>query len=303
MNILNKIKNDFKLNKVIYLMLLPTVVYVILFKYMPMYGASIAFRRFTIGVDISNAEWVGFEHFIAFFNSYYFGRLLKNTILLNVYRIVFGFPAPIILALLINEIKNKLYKRTVQTISYIPHFVSMVVVAGILVDFTRVGGPLSELVGLFTGKSVNLLTLPHLYRGIYVASDIWKNVGYESIIYLAAILAISPSLYEAAQIDGAGRFKRLWYITLPGIAPTIIILLILRIGQMMNIGFEKTILIYNSATWETSDIIQSFVYRKGLIDGDYSYSSAIGLFNSLINFILIISANKFSKKLSGMGLW
>jgi putative aldouronate transport system permease protein len=268
-----------------------------------MYGATLAFKKYNIALGIMKSPWIGFENFEKFFSSYYFWRLLRNTVLLSVYKLAFGFPAPILLALLINELRFNNYKRVVQTISYIPHFFSMVVVCGIIVDFTRVGGVISRLVYLLGGPEANLLTKPELFRTIYVASDIWKEVGYSSIIFLAAIIGISPHLYEAAEIDGAGRFRQIWNITIPGILPTIVILLILNIGKMMNIGFEKVILLYNAMTYETADIISSFVYRKGLLDADYSYSTAIGLFNSVINFALLLGANTISRYVNETSLW
>ena len=298
-----RIKKDFKINRMLYLMAVPALVYAIVFKYVPMYGTTLAFKKYNIALGILRSPWIGFDNFEKFFSSYYFWRLLRNTVLLSFYRLLYGFPAPILLALLINEIKFIRYRRIVQSISYIPHFFSMVVVCGIIVDFTRVGGVLSRLVYLLGGREVNLLTRPDLFRAIYVASDIWKDVGYNSIIFLAAIIGISPHLYEAAEIDGAGRFRQIWNITIPGILPTIVIMLILNIGKMMNIGFEKVILLYNAMTYETADIISSFVYRKGLLDADYSYSTAIGLFNSLINFALLVTANSISKRVNETSLW
>ena len=276
--LLTRIRKDFALNKMLYLMAVPAVAYAILFKYIPMYGATLAFKKYNIALGILQSPWIGFDNFVKFFSSYYFWRLLRNTVLLSLYKLIFGFPAPVLLALLLNEIQFVRYKKLVQSISYIPHFVSMVVVCGIIVDFTRVGGLLSRLVYVLGGGEFNLLTKPELFRTIYVSTDIWKEVGYDSIIFLAAITGISPSLYEAAKMDGAGRFRQTFNITIPGILPTIVIMLILKIGKMMNIGFEKIILLYNAMTYETADIISSFVYRKGLLDADYSYSTAVGPF-------------------------
>ncbi len=301
--LVTRIKKDFKINKILYLMAVPALVYAIIFKYIPIYGATLAFKRYNIALGILRSPWIGFDNFEKFFSSYYFWRLLRNTVLLSVYRLAYGFPAPILLALLINEFKFNRYKRVVQSISYIPHFFSMVVVCGIIIDFTRVGGALSRLVVLMGGKEANLLTKPELFRTIYVASDIWKDVGYNSIIFLAAIIGISPHLYEAAEIDGAGRFRQIWNVTIPGILPTIVIMLIINIGKMMNISFEKVILLYNAMTYETADIISTFVYRKGLLDADYSYSTAIGLFNSIINFTLLVLANGISRRVNETSLW
>lgn len=297
------IRRDFKKNKYVYLMVLPVIIYFIIFSYWPMYGIIIAFKEYSPGKGILGSEWVGLKNFKDFFSSYYVGRLIKNTLLINIYDLFWGFPAPIILALLINEVKNKLFKRTIQTISYLPHFISLVVVCGIIIDFTASDGLITTILSYFGVKPTNLLMKPELFRTIYISSGIWQGVGWGSIIYLAALTGINPSLYEAATIDGAGRWKQTIHITLPGIAPTIIIMLILRLGSMMSVGYEKIILLYNPTTYETADVISSFVYRKGLIESDYSYSTAVGLFNSIINFVLIIIANAISRKVSETSLW
>jgi len=299
----HRIRKDFVANYSLYLMALPIIVFFILFHYVPMYGALIAFKQFKPSLGILGSPWVGLDNFKNFFGSYYFGRLVKNTFLISLYSVIFGFPAPIILALLLNEIRHRFFKRTIQTISYIPHFVSLVVVAGIIIDFTRIGGLINSIILALGGTATNLLARAELFKGIYVASGIWQEVGYGSIIYLAAIAGINIELYESARIDGAGRLQQLLRITLPCIMPTIIILLILRMGSMMNVGFEKIILLYNSMTYETADVISSFVYRKGLLEADYSYSTAVGLFNSVINFILLFRANTISRKVNETSLW
>lgn len=298
-----RIRKDFMANYMLYFMAVPVIVYFILFHYVPMYGALIAFKQFKPTLGILGSPWVGLDNFENFFSSYYFGRLVKNTFLISLYSVIFGFPAPIILALLLNEIRQRLFKRTIQTISYIPHFVSLVVVAGIIIDFTRVGGLINSIIVALGGTATNLLARAELFKGIYVVSGIWQEVGYGSIIYLAAIAGINMELYESARIDGAGRLQQLLRITLPCIMPTIVILLILRMGSIMNVGFEKIILLYNSMTYETADVISSFVYRKGLLEADYSYSTAVGLFNSVINFILLICANTISRKVNETSLW
>jgi putative aldouronate transport system permease protein len=298
-----RIRKDFSRNKVIYFMAIPMIVYFVVFCYIPMYGVTIAFKDFNPIRGIMGSEWIGFEWFKEFFNSVYFGRIIKNTLLISIYDILWGFPAPIILALMLNEIKNKLFKKTVQTITYLPHFISMVVMCGIIIDFTSTNGLINALLSHFGVEPSNLLMKKELFRTIYVSSGIWKSIGWSSIIYLAALSGIDPQLYEAATIDGAGRWRQMWHVTLPAISPTIIILFILRIGSLMSVGFEKIILLYNPMTRETADVISTFVYRKGLIDFSYSYSTAVGLFNSIISFILLFTANKLSKKFSETSLW
>jgi putative aldouronate transport system permease protein len=294
---------DILKNKYIYLMMLPGILYYLVFHYIPMYGATIAFKQFTPAAGIWGSDWVGFKHFQDFFRSYYFIRILKNTLLINLYSLVFGFPAPILLALLLNELRKQWFKRTVQTLTYLPHFVSVMVISGLIIDFSSKNGLINDIIVWFGGSRGNLLMNAELFRSIFVSSGIWQEIGWGSIIYLAALSGIDQELYDAAKIDGAGRWKQTLSVTLPGIMPTIIILLILRIGHMMDVGFEKVILLYNPSTYETADVISSFVYRKGIVDANYSYSAAIGLFNSLINFLLLIGANKLSRKYSDSSLW
>lgn len=297
------IQRDFVRNKYIYLMAVPIIAYYIIFCYVPMYGVTIAFKDFSIKAGILGSKWVGFKYFRDFFNSYYFLRLIRNTLLINIYDLLWSFPAPIIFALLLNEIRSNLLKRTVQTITYLPHFISMVVICGIILDFTSTKGVINVLLGYLGIEPSNLMARPEFFRTVYIGSGIWQGIGWGSIIYLSALSGIDPQLYEAATIDGANRWKQVWHVTLPGIAPTIIILLILRLGSMMSVGFEKIFLLYNPMTYETADVISTFVYRKGLIDFDYSYSTAVGLFNSVINFALLVIANKLSKKYSETSLW
>lgn len=297
------IYKDFVRNKYVYLMAVPIIAYYIIFSYIPMYGVTIAFKDFSIKAGILGSKWVGFKYFVDFFNSFYFTRLIKNTLLINIYDLLWAFPAPIIFALLLNELKSTFLKRTVQTITYLPHFVSMVVICGIILNFTSTRGIINVLLGYLGIKASNLMARPELFRTVFIGSGIWQGIGWGSIIYLSALSGIDPQLYEAATIDGANRWKQMWHVTLPGIASTIIILLILRLGSMMSVGFEKVILLYNPMTYETADVISTFVYRKGLIDFDYSYSTAVGLFNSIINFALLIIANKLSKLYSETSLW
>lgn len=298
-----KISKDWKRNKTLYLMIVPVLLYYIIFHYKPMYGAIIAFMDYNPRLGIKGSDWVGLANFIRFFKSPYFFRTLKNTFLLSIYGIIYGFPAPIILALLLNEIRMPKFKKTVQTITYLPHFISLVVVTGMIKDFTQSSGIINDIIVYFGGSRTSLIQNPHLYRTIYIASDIWQGVGWGSIIYLSALAGVDQQLYEAASIDGAGRFKQLLHVTLPSIAPTITIMLIMRLGQILGSSYEKTILLYNEATYETADVIASYIYRVGILERNWSYSTAIGLFNSIINLILLVLANRLSKKLNGTGLW
>jgi len=304
MNSISKIlRRDMQKNWSLYLLALPVILFYALFCYKPMYGALIAFKDFTPRQGFAGSPWVGLEHFVRFFQSPNFFRLVRNTFLISFYNLIFGFPAPIALALLLNEVRNQLYKRTVQTITYLPHFISIIVITGMITDFSLSSGLFNDLIEFFGGRRFPLLQTPGLYRTIYVASDIWQSVGWGTIIYLSALSGIDPQLYEAAMIDGAGRFKQLIHVTLPSLAPTIVILLILRIGNLLSIGYEKTILLYNPSTYETADIISTYVYRVGLLEQNWSYSTAIGLFNSAINFTLLLGANKLSRKFTETSLW
>lgn len=302
-NFKKKLRADWIRNRSLYVLVLPVIAFYILFNYKPIYGAIIAFQDYVPRLGISGSEWVGLANFKRFFSDIYFGRLMKNTLLLSVYDIVFGFPAPIILALLLNEIHNKFFKNVTQTITYLPHFISMIVVCGMLTDFSLSTGLFNDIIEFFGGERHPLLQDPRLYRTIYIASGIWQQVGWGTIIYLSALAGVDSQLYEAAEIDGATKWKQTLHVTLPGIAPTIITMFILKIGKLMSMGYEKTILLYNPSTFETADIISSYVYRIGLLEQDWSYSTAIGLFNSVINFVLLILANKLSKKFSETSLW
>lgn len=297
------ILNDIRKNKLLYVMLLPVLLYYVVFHYAPMYGAIIAFKDFSPRLGVWGSDWVGLEHFQDFFTGPYFWRTMKNTLLISTFSLVFGFPAPIVLALLLNELKHALFKRTVQTITYMPHFISLIVICGIIKDFSSSDGVINDVVAFFGGTRVTYLLEPSFFRTIYVSSGIWQNIGWGTIIFLAALTGIDQEQYEAAKIDGAGRWKQMMNVTLPGLMPIIVILLILDIGKMMNVGFEKIILLYNPGTYETSDVISSYVYRIGLQDFNYSFSSAVGLFNSVINFILLISSNWLSRKFNETSLW
>lgn len=294
---------DFKKYKGLYFMAIPMIVFYLLFHYQPMYGASIAFKNFVPRLGIAGSEWVGLKHFRDFFNDVFFGRLITNTVVLSVEQIIFAFPAPILLAILINEVRQKWFKTTVQTLTYLPHFISLMVVCGLVSDFTQRDGLINDILAAFGAKRVTMLLEPSLFRTIYIVSGIWQEVGWNSIVFLAAISGVDEQLYEAAKIDGVGKVKQIWHITIPGILPTVVIMLLLKIGAIMDLGYEKIILLYNSATYSTADVISSYVYRKGLQEYNWSYASAVGLFNSLINFFLVILANMVSRKLNDTSLW
>lgn len=301
-----RVVKDFVKNKYVYIMALPVVAFFIIFNYLPMYGAIIAFKDYDVVKGFIGSEWVGLKWFYRFFNDYSFIRVFKNTLLLSFENILWGFPAPIIFALLLNEIKNQKYKRIVQTVTYLPHFISLVVICGLIMEFVARDGIITQLLSsIFGFEETNLLAQPENFRTIYITTDIWKEVGWNCIIYLAALSAIDPQLYEAATIDGAGKLRQTWHITIPGIMSTVIVLLIMRVGQLMSIGYEKVMLLYSPAVYETADIISTYVYRVGLLEGaqQFSYTTAIGLFNSLINLVLIFVTNKLSNILTGEGLW
>jgi putative aldouronate transport system permease protein len=283
-------------------MLVPVIIYYIVIHYFPIYGLVIAFKDFTPIRGIQGSKWVGLKHFEAFFNSYYFWRILRNTVLISLYDLIFGFPAPIILSLILNEVKRQIFKRVVQTISYLPHFISLVVAVGMILDFSSRDGLINQIFVLLGGAPISFMQNQDWFRTIYVGSNIWQGIGWGSIIYLAALSGISPELYEAARVDGANRWSQMLHITIPGIMPTIIIMLILRVGDMMSVGYEKIILLYNPSIYETADVISTFIYRKGLLEMNFSYSAAVGLFNSIINFALLLSVNRLARK-SGNSLW
>lgn len=298
-----RLKNDIFSNPELYLMIVPVLLFYLIFHYIPMYGVSIAFKDYTPGLGMMGSPWVGFEHFKSFLSDVYFFRILKNTFVISLTSIVFGFPAPIILALLINEIKNKYFAKGVQTITYMPHFISLVVICSMIKEFVADDGIITQLAAMLGYDGKTMLSKPGLFIPIYVISGIWQEIGWGSIIYLAALSGVDESLYEAAVIDGAGRWKQMLHVTLPSILPTIVILFIMRMGTVLSVGYEKIILLYNPGIYETSDVISTYVYRKGLQDFAWSYSTAVGLFNSAINVILLILTNNISKKLSGTALW
>ena len=294
---------DIKRNKGLYIILIPVILWFAIFAYLPMFGLIMAFEDYTPKGGFLHSDFVGLKHFKDFFSSVYFGRLLRNTFLISFYNLIFGFPAPIIFALLLNEVRNKVFKKTIQTVSYLPYFISLVIVCGLVADFTASDGPITELIVSLGGKRQNYLGKAQYFRTIYVLSDMWQGIGFSSIIYLAALAGIDQELYEAAQLDGAGHIQRLIHITLPGLSTTIITLLILRMGTMLAVGYEKIILLYNNNTLKTADVISSYVYRKGLEEFNYGYSAAVGLFNSVINMALLIISNKLSRKFTETSLF
>jgi putative aldouronate transport system permease protein len=268
-----------------------------------MYGVINAFKNSNIVRGIIRSPWVGLTHFEKFVLDPYFWKLVRNTLLISFYGLVWGFPVPIILAILLNEVRNKRFSKIIQNISYLPHFISTVVVCGMIVNFLATDGLFHQLVRFFGGTPRPYLMFPQYFRTIYTASGIWQSMGWNSIIYLAALSTIDEEMYEAAVIDGANRWHKIWHITLPSLAPTISVLLILNLGRLMNVGYEKIMLLYNGSTYETADVISTFVYRRGILGADFSYATAVGLVQAVISVILIVSSNKVSKKLSETSLW
>lgn len=297
------IKKDMRQHWALYLMAVPLITFFILFAYLPMGGLMMAFENYKPNLGFFGSPMVGFKNFIDFFGSPFAYRTIRNTLIISFLQLLIEFPLTIVFALLINELALGKFRKAVQMLTYMPYFISMVVMAGIIIDFVKSTGVVGQFMGLFTGTPINLLGDPKYWRPLYIATNLWQGLGFGSIIYVAALSGIDPSLYEAAEIDGATRWKQTIHITIPGIATTIIIMLILRIGSLMAVGQEKTILLYNSQVYETADIIASFIYRKGLLEFNYGYSTAVSLFNSVINFILLITTNQISRKFSEASLF
>lgn len=279
------------------------MVYYIVFCYIPMFGQVIAFQNYRPARGILNSPWVGLKNFIGFFKGPFSGRVIKNTIILSLYDIVFSFPMPIILALLLNELGGTKFKRVAQTITYMPHFISLVIMCGMIVNFTSSHGVITSVLGWFGFPSTNLLSRPQYFRAIYTASTVWKTIGWGSIIYLATLSNVDINLFEAASIDGAGRFRKIYHIIIPSLVPIVAIQLIMRIGHIMSQGAEKVILLYSPIVYDTADTIASYVYRVGLSEQNYSLAAAVGMFNSLINLILLVFANWFSRRFVQESLW
>ena len=297
------IVRDFKINKSLYLMMSIVIAYFVIFKYVPMYGALIAFKDYTPKQGVWGSEWVGLKHFISFVTAPSFMTLLTNTLRISIASVFFSFPMPIILALLMNELSNQGYKKIVQNITYLPHFISLVIVCGMVKEFTMAEGVIGDLVAMFGGEPVNLLDYPKYFVPVYIVSGVWQEVGWGTIIYLSALSSIDSALYEAATIDGAGRFQQTLNVTIPGILPTIVIMFVLKMGSILSVGFEKIILLYNNATMPVAEVISSYVYKRGLINLDWSFSSAVGLFNSIVNLIFLTSANWLNRKINEASLW
>ena len=287
----------------LYLMILPAIAYFAIFHYAPMYGVIIAFQDYKPLKGISGSAWVGFKHFQTFVQGPFFWRLVRNTLSINIGMLLFGFPLPIIFALMLNEVRSTAFRKVVQTVTYMPHFVSSVVVCGLMVIFCRSDGLLTNVLTFFGLPKTNLLTIESYFQPLYIGMNIWQELGWDSIIYFAALTSVDAALFEAARVDGAGRWRQMWHITLPGISSTIVILLILRIGNLMSLGWDRIILMYNDMVMETADVISTFVYRTGLVQVQYSYATAVGLLNSIINVILLVSANAVSRKISDSSLW
>ncbi|MFC5614706.1 ABC transporter permease [Metabacillus niabensis] len=293
-----------KRDRWLYLLLVPGLLYFLIFKYAPMWGVVIAFQDYSPFKGVFGSEWVGFENFKDFFQNPDFFRLLKNTFILAVLDLVFFFPAPIILALMLNELRINVYKRTVQTFIYVPHFMSWVIIASITyIFFTTSGGVVNEIVSFFTGKEINFLSSPEWFRPLIMGQIIWKETGWGTVIFLAALATVDQEQYEAAIVDGAGRFRRLWHVTLPAVRSTIIVLLILRLGNFLDTGFQQIFLMSNSLNRSVADVFDTYVYFVGITQGAYSYSTAVGLFKSIVGIILVLGANKLAKKMGQDGIF
>jgi len=302
-NFKTRFVRDFKKNKWKYIIVLPVIVYLIIFAYKPMYGIIISFKNFKPHLGIMDSKWVGLRHFKSLFSDIYFSRSLRNTFTISILSLLFSFPAPIMLALVLNEVKVHWFKRTVQTITYMPHFVATVVVCGMITSFTQSDGLFNDVIAFFGGERSNLLIQSQYFYPIYILSGVWQGVGWNSIIFLAALAGIDQEQYEAARVDGANRIKQLWHITLPGLVPVISMLLVLNLGKILSVGYEKILLLYQPATYEVADVISTYSYRKGLVEANYSYSTAVGLFNSIVNITMLLLSNKMSKKLGQSGLF
>ncbi len=288
----------------LYLMLLPLVIWLLVFLYKPMYGLQVAFKDYSVFKGVAASPWIGFEHFQTLFESDQFLRALKNTFIISFWSLLIGFPIPILLALMFNEILNQRFKKTSQTIVYLPHFISSVIIAGIVITaFSPSAGIINTIIKFFGGDPIYFLTKPEWFRPIFIGTGIWQEAGFQSIVFLAAIAGVSPTLYESAVVDGASRWQMMWKITIPSILPTILIMLIIRIGNMLEVSFEMIILLYQPATYETADVVNTFIYRQGLQGGQYDFAAAAGLFNAIVAFILVMGANALSKRYSRTSLW
>ncbi len=297
---------EIKEHKFIYIIAVPVLLYYLLFYLKPLYGLLIAFKNYAPVKGIFGSPWAdnyGFEHFISFLNDPYFFRLIRNTLAISGLGLLFDFPAAIILALLINEVRSNTYKKVIQTATYLPHFISIMVLCSMIHTFVGRDGLINDIIVMFGGERSQILTRPEMFRPVFIISGIWQGVGWNSIIYLSALSSIDPQLYEAASIDGASKVRQIFHVTLPGIIPTVTIMFIMRTGSLLSVGYEKIILLYNDMTRETADVISSYVYERGLLDADYSYSAAVGMFNSVINLIILCFTNSLCKRMNETSLW
>ena len=300
----NRFMKKFIKGKYLFLLVIPTVICMLLFYYLPMWGILIAFKQYSPFKGLTGSPWVGLKHFRTFFENPFFFRYFRNTILLSFYSLIWGFPAPIIFALILNDVQNIRFKKLVQTVSYMPHFYSTVVVVGLFTMFlSPTSGPVNKLIQAFGHKPISFLADAKYFRTIYVASEIWQNLGWGAIIYLAALSNVDQEMYEAATIDGATRLQKIWYISIPAIQPTIVIMLIMSLGKMMSLSSEKVLLLQMPATYEVSDVIGTYIYRRGLIYAEYSFSAAVGLFNSAVNLVLVLISNFICRKVTETSLW
>lgn len=300
---LKKCRAEIRMNKWLYLMFLPVFIWYLLFAYFPMGGMVIAFQKYNIVKGILDSKWVGWQNFQTLFQDPYFFRLFRNTLLMNVYGLLFGFPLPIILAIAFNEIRRKKFKKITQTISYLPYFISSVVVMSMVIQFVSVDGLVNSLLNLLGIESIHFLQIPKYFRTIFISSGIWQGTGFGAIIYMAALAGISNEQYEAATVDGAGKLQKMLYITLPGLAPTIVVMLLINLGSLLNVGHERIILLYNPTIYETADVFNSYIYREGILNRRYSYTQALSMFQNLVGFALVFTANKIIRKLDGTTLW
>ena len=299
-----RLAENIRNHPLLYVLALPVVAYYLIFNYYPMYGVLMAFQDFKPALGIWGSKWVGLRHFEKFIGGIYFWRLVRNTLSINLGMLLVGFPIPILFALLLNEIPHRGFQRVTQTVTYMPHFISSVVVCGLMLQFCGSNGILTRmLAALGLTPQTNLFTVPSLFQPLYIGMNVWKNMGWDSIIFFAALTSVDSELHEAAQIDGAGRWRRMLHVTLPAIMPTVVILLIMRIGNLMSLGWDQIILLYNERVYETADVISTYVYRMGLTKFEYSFGSAVGLLNSVINVILLMGANALSRKVNETSLW
>ncbi len=286
------------------LLFIPCILFYVIFRYGPLYGLVIAFKDYSVFQGILGSEWVGLEHFQKFFSNQDFWMLFRNTFLLGFFTLIFGFPFPIILAVLLNEVRVKWFKKSIQTFSYLPAFLSVVIISSMIIDFlSPTNGLINQFISFLGFEKKYFLVDPNWFRPIYVISEIWATMGYQAIIYLAAIAGINPTLYEAAKVDGANRWHMMRNITIPGLMPTVIVMFILNTGNMFRIGYEKVLLLYNPLTYDVADVFSTYVYRKGLLESSYSYAAAVGMFESAVALVMLLGANQLSKRMGGSGLW